>query len=210
MHDHPHDRPPTHEPGPGTHELSPGDRTLLPKVHIELEVRDEDGDLVDRKQAAANLATDNWIEFMGEMLTNAETAREANMTNKNGNSGSATTWEDGNYNLWFEYGPGRGVRLAIGDGGGASVNPQRGNHDLDNELGLSAPIAPDKGTNTLVWSTAFTNDSGGTWTIRETGWFIEGGYEDNPGPYLMFHDAVADTNVADGQSVTLTYTFEWP
>jgi hypothetical protein len=217
MHDHHHhDRPPKHEPGPGTHELSPGDRTLLPKVHLEIEVRDENENLVERQQAAANLATDNWIEASRAMLAfnTGGSLEQASLTDDGGNSRSPTWYGDsGDGGDWFgnTRSENAGPKLAIGDGGGSSVSPQRANIDLDNRLDRKQAGAPSKGTDSVSVSATFTNSTGSQFTVRETGifyaWNVGNGVTHD---FLCWHDSVSATDVPDGNTVTVTYTFTWP
>jgi len=54
-------------------------------------------------------------------------------------------------------------------------------------------------------------DQGSENTIRETGMFmvfLADSYDSKE--ILMYHDSVSNTSVADGDNVTVTYTFTWP
>jgi hypothetical protein len=217
MHDT--DQPPTHEPGPGTYEL-PDERqgqppTLMPKVEVEIEVRDPDGALVERTRCAANLATDNWLAFAEALLTQtASTVQQtASLTDDTGTAQTVQLYDDAGTFFGDDTGGDVGPYLAYGDGGGAAVDPNRGDMDLDNRLARAAADAPTKPqADQIRIEKTFTNSTGATQTVREVGLFYQ--WEDaaggGPHQFLCWHDAVGATDVADGQDVTVRYTITWP
>lgn len=186
----------------------------MPKIEVELQVRDEDGDLVEEQREAVNLATDQWVTLMEALHTRAAT---------NGLTSINLAIDDGSTNDFYvavnsetsffscddnDVGP----RIAIGDGGGSSVTPTRSNYQLDNQLARKDAGTPSKGSDSVTISATFTNNTGSSYTVRETGMFQKmfSGGANRADDVLMYHDAVSATSVADGNSVTVTYSFTWP
>lgn len=208
------------DPGPGSFPLpterrGPQPPTLMPKVEVELEVHDQDGELVEQTRCAANLATDNWLAFVQALLTASASGTQttASLTDDGNNARNVQVYDD--TATWFGDSTGAdvGPQLAAGDGGGASINPARGDTTLDNELHRGAADAPTTPSADQVRvETTFTNSSGATQTIREVGLFYlwEDASGNGPHAFLCWHDGVGATDVADGQDVTVRYTFTWP
>jgi hypothetical protein len=219
MHDT--DQPRTHEPGPGTVPLPDRPRraggqppTLLPKVSLELEVIDPDtGEVRTRRQAAANLATENWQKLMTALLgfISTSTYNTTDLTDVDGTTRTMRVYEaDGQGRTFTQTTNDLGAELVIGDGGGSSVSPSRGDTALDNRLDKNE-ADNHEGSGKSIVSASFHNTSGGAWTVREVGILhkLHSGGDDWQ-RFLMWHDAVQDTNVPDGDLVNVTYTLEWP
>jgi len=193
--------------------MEPGDRTLAPKIEVGLEVRDEAGDLVEEKREAVNLATDNWITLMEALHTVVadDNNNKALLTDDQGSADGYLTADTAG-DWFYDTNQGSvGPFIAIGDGGGSSVTPARDNHKLDNRLDRKQAGTPSKGSDSVTISATFTNNTGSSFTVRETGMFLamtDGNL--NKKKVLMYHDAVSATSVADGNSVTVTYSFTWP
>jgi len=194
----------------------------MPKVEVAVQVHDGpdgEGNVVSEQRVAANLATDNLVAFWKNLITpetGQNTRFNSDLTNVNGVSNSIYWTQASSSNGYFwvytgNVGTPYGGHIGVGDGGGASVNPQRSNVDLDNRLGISSTDAPSAGTDTISASASVTNNSGGDWTIREVGFFMGITESDSdPALFLMFHDSIAEETVTDGQSITVTYEFTWP
>jgi len=210
----------THEPGPGTYQLpderqGQGPPTLMPKVEVKIEVHDQDGELVEQQRCAANLATDNWLAFAEALLTHTAsgTQQAATLTDDGGTARTVQVYDDTGSFFGDSTDAPVGPYLAYGDGGGSSVSPDRADTDLDNRLArgvADAPTTPTAGERRIEHT--FTNSTGATQTVREVGLFYV--WEDagggGPHTFLCWHDAVGGTDVADGQDVTIRYTFTWP
>jgi len=191
--------------------MQPGDRTLAPKIEVKLEVRDENGNLRQRTRDAVNLATENWIALMEGLHTVVADANRKTVTLTDVN-GSDDTYVTASTNAaeFYKTNNSVGPRLAIGDGGGSSVTPARGNHQLDSQLDSKPAGEPSSGSDSVTISSTFTNTTGSSFTVRETGMFLRMYNGSTTTAVLMYHDAVSATSVADGDSVTVTYTFTWP
>jgi hypothetical protein len=196
--------------------MQPGDRTLLPKIEVGLEVRDENGRLVEKKTEAANLATENWIDVMEGLHTFTPKSQQARVVLTDDGGVDLDYTIVGDASIFVDTGKGTpnsvGPRIAIGDGGGSSVTPARGNHQLDNQLDRKDGDTPSSGSDSVTISATFTNNTGSSFTVRETAMFMELFSTDDDAYHevLMYHDAVSATSVADSNSVTVTYTFTWP
>jgi len=186
----------------------------MPKVELELEVHPaaDPDDVRERRELAANLATDNWRDLLTGLLRAEDTSHKVQLTDTNGSTNDYTTYDS---NDLFNDEAGvvgyLGSRIAVGDGGGSAVTPGRGDTSLDNRLGKDKVGEPSKTSDGTVVSTTLTNTSGGTWTIRETGILMRLQAQDGNGhSVLMFHDSVAALDVSDDEAVTVTYTLTWP
>jgi hypothetical protein len=206
------------DPGPGTYEL-PDERqgqppTLMPKVTVELEVFDPDtGETHEQTEFAANLATENWRELLTSLLAfiRAGANERASLADLNGNSHNVRVYSGSNNEVFSQSSTSLGCEIAVGDGGGAAVNPARGDTSLVNRLAKAQVGDPQGGSGKSITSATLQNNSGGSWTVREVG-IIHKWSTANAGSkrFLTWHDAVQDTNVPDGDALTVTYTLEWP
>jgi len=201
------------DPGPGTHPTQPG-TTLVPKVSLELEVIDPDtGEVHTRRQAAANLATENWQKLITALLGFVETNtyNSTDLTDVDGTTRTVRIYEaDGSEKTFTNTTNDLGAELVIGDGGGSSVNPARADTALDNRLDKSEADNYEGDGKSIV-SASFHNDTGTDWTVREVGILLKLHSGNNDWQrFLAWHDAVQDTNVPDGDLVNVTYTLEWP
>ena len=190
--------------------------TLLPKVELELEVREggPEGHVRERKRFAGNLATTNLVDLMRKLWTTQESggSRGATLTDVDGNDRTVRAYDTGEDGFFTAVGANH--RAVIGDGGGATVMPDPSNHQLDNELDRVELGQPSSaGSDAFDVSATFGNDTGAAWTVREVGILHEWGgeeYGSNGNLYLSWHDAVGDTTVPDGDAVTVRWRFTWP
>jgi len=218
------------DPGPGTFPLGDEDRTLLPKVELELEVREggPEGPVRERKTFAANLATENLVDVMRTLYEGQEwsqyTTNGVSLTDRDGNGrgvnifGQQYVAGDDDSSDWIfcssQYSD-HLHEIAVGDGGGSTVTPQRDGNDLTNRLGSAQIDEPASlGDDAFAISATIVNTSGAAWTVREVGFYHEWAYgneyDHGTAHFLTLWDAVSSVNVPDGDAVSVQYTMRWP
>lgn len=174
---------------------------------VRVQVHDEDGNL-RREDVYPNLWVDNWRRLMAELFGNGESEQTASMDNKGGGTTSIKVWVD--RSVGDEYNAirsGAGCHLLIGDGGGATVNTSRSDNELVNQVDRSPSLDPSTSPSLIAWSHAFANGTGGTITVREVGLDLT---TRSAGPFLLMHVPTTATDVADGETVTVTYELTIP
>lgn len=176
---------------------------------VRVQVHDAHGHL-KREDVYLNLWTNNWRKMMAHIWADGGKRQDVSVTDTSGIDHTFSAWDvnTADFNVSTT---GHGVRPVIGDGGGASVVPSRGDTSMVNRVKGSDPVTPDEGGSIITWATSFINDTGASWTIREVGFvFLCQVMDGTAQEFLIMHVATADTPVADGESITVSYELTIP
>jgi hypothetical protein len=184
------------------------------KCYIELELRDKDGRLIQKRKFASKTYVKQGLMFTQLMMS----GRSLNLTTVDGASYSVTI-DARNYDASGSYGS-----LTKGIVIGTSDTPYAyDQYKLQNVInhgssggqmlyGVQSIDTPQSITNgyRLVLSRVFTNSSGASITVKEVGLYYVF-YNTSISPYffacMQARDVITPTAVANGQSLTVRYIF---
>jgi len=184
------------------------------KCHIELELRDKDGRLIQKRKFASKTYVKQGLMCTQMMMS----GRTPTLTDVNGTSYSLSLSQAGIYAANAGYGDlSRGIVIGTSDTPYAydqyklqSVinHGSSGGQMLYGVQSIDTPQSITGGYR-LVLSRVFTNSSGASITVKEVGLYYQ--FYIAPSPYwiaiMQAREVITPIAVANGQSLTVRYIF---
>jgi len=186
---------------------------------LEIEVRNKEGKLIDRRKKVGDLILDNFRDIIAEVfypfVTLGNNAwRTAAVVDVGGTArsiavfSSANTFDPGyagNFLHRRYYGYDVGVRIAIGT---STIAPTRGDYKLGAQVAMGTPTQTI-GADYISWAISLTLVEAAD--IAEAGMrlrCIVAGYAATPtyGDILLFRDTFTPVSVPAGGTISITYT----
>jgi hypothetical protein len=200
----------------------------MPKAEIEFEVRDKDGKLVRKGKMPANSWVGNIIGLLSSLTKGATSATSTTSIYPVITRADLKDVAGAAKGLFMIGAVGNTIYGGEAPSGSASFGIKIGTNDLAvtlSQVDLQASIAHGTGAGQMLYGATtveslvtnaswyfrvirtFTNNSGGTVTVREMGMFLHYSASGVPSNYYMLARDVLPSpiNVANGQTLTLRY-----
>jgi hypothetical protein len=206
---------------------------LIPKIWIDMEVKNSNGEIIQKTSEEGHSWVRNFYNLYATFMvdssvlgTGLDVFDDANVKSGSGTpreyAGNTST--NNNYHFW------RGID-AVGDGNGIRLGTSNEPFDID-DFGMPGVIQHGNGAGQLyhyamparttsfdrnkwqlsvIFKRTFSNNSGDTIVIRETGMYSKGSYPSYSATTLMLRDVLATpVSIPHGALITCTYTLTSP